>query len=483
MRACLLWLLLPVTTWAAEYRAADVNDLKRLEKRLQPGDRVVLANGEWRDAELKLTAIGTAEQPVTFAAETPGQVILCGSSRVLLSGRFVTLSGLYFRGVTTAKDLLSFRRDTDAPAHDCRVTECAFVDCNSPEDKGYRWVSFYGERNRLDHCYLAGKRRGSATVGVWLASGGGEHRIDHNHFGHRPALGENGGETIQLGDSSTFTHSCRTTVDTNLFEACNGEAEIITNKSCDNRYLHNTFLRCDGALTLRAGDRCRVEGNFFLGQATRRTGGVRVIGEDHVIVNNYFDDLRGEEIRAGICFMNGIPNSPPEGYRQVKRVLVAFNTWANCAQPVYVGYPGKSSATLPPSEVTFANNVVWGTQSPLFAVRTPPVEWRVLGNLVQGGEPGEHFRDGVRRLDPGLQLDDTTNLWRCVESSAVRGQATGEFPLVTLDIDGDLRPAHASDVGCDQFVVNSLRRRPLTAQDVGPGWLSRKERASPTTGQ
>ncbi len=475
--APLLFVLLPNVVLAVDYPVGDVADLKRIEKQLRPGDRVILRDGEWRDVELKCSAEGSVDQPVTFTAQTPGGVVMSGTSRLFISGRHVVVSGLHFRAATVPKDLISFRRDTDVLAEDCRLTECAIVDCNSKEAKNYRWVSLYGRRNRVDHCYLAGKTRGSATLGVWITGGGGEHRIDHNHFGHRPPLGVNGGETIQLGDSSTFTQSNGTTVEANLFETCNGEAEIITNKSCDNRYLHNTFRRCEGALTLRAGDRCRVEGNFFLGDEAKRTGGVRVIGEDHVIVNNYFGDLRGVETRAGICFMNGIPNSPPEGYRQVKRTLVAFNTWVNCAELMYIGYPGRSDATLAPSEVTFASNVLGGSKSPLVTVRTAPLGWRVIGNLAHGGDLGWEVPEGVTVFDPKLERD-ANGILRAIAGSTVRGQAVGAFPAVSVDLDGDTRPAKGRDIGCDQFVANSRHRQPLTAADVGPAWLKPEQRRS-----
>jgi len=56
----------------------------------------------------------------------------------------------------------------------------------------------------------------------------------------------------------------RAVVESNLFDRCDGELEIISSKSCENVYRHNTFLDCAGMLTLRHGNRCTVEGNFFI---------------------------------------------------------------------------------------------------------------------------------------------------------------------------------------------------------------------------
>ena len=71
--------------------------------------------------------------------------------------------------------------------------------------KDSKWVSLYGSDNRVDHCYFAGKTNLGQTMVVWLDKESPEnrHRIDHNHFGPRPPLGENGGESIRVGDSST----------------------------------------------------------------------------------------------------------------------------------------------------------------------------------------------------------------------------------------------------------------------------------------
>jgi poly(beta-D-mannuronate) lyase len=82
-------------------------------------------------------------------------------------------------------------------------------------------------------------------------------------------------------------------VERNLFEECNGETEIISSKSCGNTYRYNTFRKCQGTLTLRHGNRCLVEGNFFFGEGVSSTGGIRVIGEDHRMQNNYLTGLKG----------------------------------------------------------------------------------------------------------------------------------------------------------------------------------------------
>lgn len=75
----------------------------------------------------------------------------------------------------------------------------------------------------------------------------------------------------------------------NLFEDCDGDAEVISNKSSDNIYRYNTFRSNRGSLVLRHGDRNRVEGNYFLSN----TGRFRMYGDKHTVLGNYFSGNNG----------------------------------------------------------------------------------------------------------------------------------------------------------------------------------------------
>src|SRR5205085_451321 len=92
--------------------------------------------------------------------------------------------------------------------------------------------------------------------------------------------------------------------------------EIISSKSCENVYRFNTFLDCAGMLTLRHGNRCLVEGNFFLGHHKHGAGGIRVIGEDHKIINNYFEAVD----QGGFWVTSGIPASPMKEHPGIAQI-------------------------------------------------------------------------------------------------------------------------------------------------------------------
>lgn len=435
------------------------------------GDTLILANGTWTDADLMFEAAGTADKPITLRAESPGGVVLTGQSRLRFSGQHLVVDGLWFKdGAAGKEDVIEFRTHSTRLASNCRVTQCVITDFN-PADQNVetRWVSLYGTSNRVDHCYFTGKQNKGTTLVVWVGDGPNHHLIDRNHFGPRARLGKNGGETIRVGDSARSMENSRAVVEHNLFDRCNGEAEIVSNKSCENIYRHNTFVACEGALTLRHGNRCLVEGNFFLGREQKQTGGVRIIGEDHQVVNNYFADLRGDDEKAAICIMNGVPDSPLHKYFQVKRALIAFNTLVGCEENLTIGLAGEKAAQLAPEAVTIANNVITGRHAPLVRPLADLAGVAWAGNFFHGAEVGIPIVPGLLTIDPKLAKagDD---LWRPATGSPLAGAATGEFAAITTDIDGQPR-AGAKDAGSDQQSSGPVRNRPLTASDAGPTWL------------
>ena len=361
LKALALALLLASQSWAEEYRVAPETNLNDLCSKVSAGDSIVLTNGIWKDVELEFSSLsGTEESPVSITAETPGEVIFSGKTTFRFSGQHVIVSGLVFRDCYDVNHVFAMRSKKNEPAHRCRVTNCVFEQPSKIESKhNTKWLSIYGSNHRIDHCYFAGKTTLGTTLVVWIGKGSEKHRIDHNFFGPRPELGQNGGETIRIGTSKMSELPCKTIVEENYFYQCDGEAEIISNKSCDNIYRHNVFEECTGSLTLRHGHRCLVDANLFLGNKQPSTGGVRIIGQGHRVTNNYFEGLRGERSRCAVCVMNGIPDGPLNGYAPVKDAIVAHNTLIDCKVTLGIGYgAGTRNRSVPPKDCLFANNVI-----------------------------------------------------------------------------------------------------------------------------
>ena len=403
MRALLILPFLVVPVVAKDIPIADVAALKAALDSAHPGDNLVLREGEWRDAKIIVKGRGSKAKPITLKAASPGKTILTGKSTLRLSGEHLVVEGLLFQDPDpSVSDLIDFRVDSDELAQHCRMTNCAVIStqtAGTPQES--RWVGLYGANHRVDHCHFQGKSGKGSTFVVWLSGDNkGRHQIDHNYFGPRENLGKNGGETIRIGDSKTSMLAGECVVEKNLFEKCNGETECISNKSCGNAYRDNTFLEVSGALTLRHGNGCIVERNVFLGNEARGTGGIRIIGEDHIVRGNYLEKLTGDDARSALCLMMGIPNSPAHRYFQVKRVRIENNTIVGCKHSILIGLRDDTHADLAPVDTVFIGNNVLSPKRSIIEARCnlDGITWK--DNRFVGKSLGIPAEKGIKTNNP-----------------------------------------------------------------------------------
>lgn len=332
---------------------------------LKPGDTIVLANGEWNDFEVLFKGNGNEDSPITLKAQTNGQVILSGLSNLRLSGEHLVVEGLVFKnGYSPTGEVISFSENSDTLANYSRVTEVVIDGFSNPDKfNSDKWVVMYGKNNRFDHNHLVGKNNAGVTMAVRLnseASQENHHRIDHNYFGPRPILGSNGGETLRIGTSKYSLTDSFTIVENNYFDRCNGEVEIISNKSGKNQFLNNVFFESRGTLTLRHGNGNLVEGNVFLGNGKDHTGGIRVINADQTIRNNYMEGLTGIRFGGGFTVLNGVPNSSINRYHQVKNTKIENNTIVN-VDNINLAAGSDAERSAVPINSSFSNNLVINT--------------------------------------------------------------------------------------------------------------------------
>lgn len=362
----------------AVQKSIKVSNTEALNKAIQnavPGDEIILSNGVWKDAQIKFIGKGTKENPIILRAETAGKVFLEGKSDLKFGGEYLVVKGLYFRnGYTPSNAVIDFKINKDQIAYHCTVTNCVILGFNQPSrDRKDHWVEFWGRNNQLDHCYLAGKTNEGPTVRVEIKGNRNiknYHQIVNNHFGPRPRKGGPKAETIQLGDSFSSMSPSNTLVANNLFEACNGEVEIISSKTNFNEFRNNVFYKSEGSLVTRHGNYCTIDGNYFIGDDNNENiGGIRIINTGHWVSNNYFYKLKGKDFRSPLSIMNGIPKSPLNRYNQVTDVVVAHNTWVDCISPWQFGVGSNISQkeVLPLSEIRsarplrmlVANNIIY----------------------------------------------------------------------------------------------------------------------------
>lgn len=418
---------------------------------LAPGDTIVLASGVWRDFEMVFAGSGSAEQPITLTVEEPGKTIISGKSNLRLAGEHLIVSGLVFKdGYTPTDSVISFRKDKQQLANHSRVTQTVIDSYNNPErfEPDY-WVAMYGKHNRFDHNHLAGKRNKGVTMAVRLdseASRANYHRIDHNYFGPRPILGSNGGETLRIGTSHYSRSDSNTVVENNYFDRCDGELEIISNKSGANTFRGNVFYQSRGTLTLRHGHGNLLENNVFIGNGADHTGGLRVINKRQTIRNNYLEGLRGYRFGGALVVMNGVPNGPINRYDPVEDAVIENNTLVD-SDHIQLAAGSDSERSGVPVRSRFANNLIVNADG-----RDTFTLYDDVGGITFAGNVLNNV------VDPQLKVG--------FDSRSVPMQRAANGLLYPTD-------TALAEVGASRQLT------PISKQQVGVSWYPKPEQSAP----
>lgn len=470
-----LSLLATVTNvFATDHLATTVSEAIDLLKKAKAGDRILLKNGTYKNEKISFqNSNGTKAQQVIFAAETPGKVFFEGNSTLSFSGKYITVTGFTFR---MGGEDLETQSVIELKGSYTTVSDCAIVSYNNKQKNiDNKWVSIFGDNNTVTRCLFKDKDNLGATLTVWLTPGKeARHTISHNYFNGRqngPNEG-NGLESIRIGDSKTSFENAHCVVALNLFEKCDGEIEIISNKSCHNSYLHNSFVNSDGGLTLRHGNDCLVDGNFFDGKDKPKSYGVRLIGEGHVAINNYFYSLNGapnDNFRAPVSLVTGVVNTPINGYFQVRRAVVADNIFVNSATPhIRMGAtPNREGAILAPDTVSIENNIFYddkGEGGNVYEEKKAALNLHVANNKIFGKNLSANFKGFEKQNLKGIKcrnfdciIDKNNNAIASILNKASLTENTGAG---TNEVDPEIQQA-----------ISNKKYTYLSAKDVGPDWM------------
>jgi poly(beta-D-mannuronate) lyase len=477
--AFVLFSLLALPLSATVYPINSADDLDDLT--LVPGDTVVWTNGTYSNQEINfIRFFGTAGAPIVLKAETPGEVIFTGESTMNIYGEHLVVEGFYWREGIGENNHVQFRRSgsNEDLCTDCVIRNCSFDNLFTEAPDKSRWVVLYGQRNTVENCTFQNKNSTGVAILVELSYQGettADHVIRNNSFYHSTpkddfATPPGDSETIRVGSSSEQAVNARVTVEHNYFQATDGENEIISNKSAENRYLHNTFRASRGSLVLRHGARARVEGNFFLGEGKPKSGGIRITDRDHVIVNNYMSGLNNlnDKWNNAITIVAGNATSGGNnnGYQQVDNILVAFNTIYNANDPIFFNDRDNNV-----SSGTIAYNLVYSTDGQLVAgdFADTGAGMTYEGNIFGGSAVGI-TNAGITVGDETFEADG--ELFKPVTAGLVDGAAGAAYAdLVDLDVRGLTRPATGRDVGAHEVsgATGDAMYQPIVNDDVGNG--------------
>ena len=452
----------PDDTLPPPLRTVTVDTLTELRSSVsnaQAGDLIKVINGSYDvSSAITVSRDGTSANPIVISAETVGGVTFTGSAGFNLDGA----SHVVIRGFKFAYTAGSPGMKIDNSSY-VRLTRNRF-ELRGTSESHWLMIDGTSHHNRIDRNTFANK----STQGNMLTFNGTgtevvkNNVIERNYFYNHTYGGTNGGECMRVGYSGWKFSNGYNTIQNNLFERCNGDPEVISNKSSNNYFKYNTFRNNDGSLVFRHGHGSTAVGNFFI----TNIGGIGVYGDDHRIINNYFESNTGTGVRASICIGSGDrqdETTDSAGYDASERVLVAFNTLVSNSTHIDVG---TGSHSYQPSGSTIANNILVGDSGTFVRNVVSPSSFSYGTNILWGGaSTGIIPSSGYTRVDPRLVRN---GILRLASGSPAIGAAGGTYSDITEDVDGQSRSG-TRDIGADAYSTAPVLRSPLTTADVGPG--------------
>jgi parallel beta-helix repeat protein len=378
------FLFIIINVSATIYKVSNEDEFNIAAAKAKAGDEIVIKNGTYKPWQLIVNTHGAVDKRILIRAETSGKVVFTGEIRkpvFLLTGSYTEISGMTFSGCIQLKDsnnraeLLELK-----DARYCRVTDCSFINNISKiQFTPMLVISGRGEYNRLDHCVFSGNiDNQEVQVKITSQSTPLYTLIDNNLFKEKNKVSwknANGGECVQIGQDPVLlgTKYSYCTVRDNRFVACNGESEVISNKSSGNKYINNYFENCRGELVMRGGHDCKIDSNTI----RSGSGGIRINGTNHTITNNVLSGLP-----TGIRLMYGMSKGKAEigFYVAASDCLITNNKISDAGTGIYIGdsknadwtgkfdvkkYPSRVTQDVAPYNIKIADNVITDTKTPI----------------------------------------------------------------------------------------------------------------------
>ncbi|MFE4569631.1 chondroitinase-B domain-containing protein [Paenibacillus chitinolyticus] len=369
-----------------------------------PGEVIELADGSYTGFTVR-SRNGTAQNPIVVKAQHKGKAVFASTGLTVETSSYITIQDMEFR-MNPQDKWINLNG-----SNNIRITNNYFHSQNTTTaaDKS-NWIYIKGtnsHHNRIDHNLMENKRdRGKFILfdGVSSRPEGSiipyeitrYDTVEYNVFRNTLERQSNESEPIRIGVSVLSGLDAHATIQYNVFDHCDSDTEIVSVKSGANTIRYNYFVESLGSVTLRTGSGSSVYGNMFIGKgrqvtstdpddAPLGTGGVRVYGENHKVYNNYFEGLTGTNWDATLAFTTGDndnmtgPIDPTNNHYIAKNIVIANNTLVNNKSGIELGMVRYGTA---PKNLTFANNIVVGSQDELIRIMTPIPGLTWSGNIM-----------------------------------------------------------------------------------------------------
>jgi autotransporter-associated beta strand protein len=462
--AALCLFAVEISGMAATYQVSSISELNSRISSAVAGDTIIVSNGVYTTtSSIAVTKAGTAANPILIQAQTIGGVDIRGSHGFNLNSpaAYITVQGFRF----THTNALSIGSGT---SH-CRFTRNT-IELSIPPTNDISYINISGDDAQIDYNEL----RTKSTLGEMLDIAGSGSQVarrlwvHHNYFHDFTSPGGNGAETIRWGLSGLSLSTGNGLCEYNLFVRCEGENEMISNKSSGNTYRYNTVLDCvGGEISQRHGNDCLYYGNYM-----RNTQGMRIYGDRHKIFSNYFES-NSVAVNMGNGDGDVYNGDPLTSHDRPDDNVVVFNTFVNNSLHYEMG--GRTGG-LGSSNTVVANNLFQGGGNMASISSSAPYTGSWSNNIhwltsSTGNMPGS----GYLTVNP-LLAKDTNGVYHLSAGSPAINAGVGaydyygvysSFPFVTADMDGQPRDA-SPDIGADEFSAAPIVARLLTVADVGP---------------
>ena len=444
----LVVLAIAVSTVVADAFAADrlVGNSSELNTALAAsvaGDSVILRDGVWNNLSVNYQSInGSLAAPVTIRAQTPGKVVIAGPNYFFdVGGNNYAVSGLSFRDENANLKAIRFR-GSGANVHDNAILlggryNQVIWDAQPASN---------GTPSSFHNNFIAGKQDRGVAIQLDASF---RADLSGNYFGFRPTGGpssnSNGWETIRIGNSGIMDSSLQANIHGNYFEATEGEAETISDKTHDNRVTNNTFRNVSkGWVTARLGGDGVYEGNTFLNSLGIRVGNSDDTIADHpglTIRNNYIEGPNAKIL---------LPGSQTQVTIDHNTVIATAGGSYNGATYTNGRYPLEYTNT---TSGTLTDNVFWISDSSYAAVQAGS-----SGGVAPTASGGGNFAYNAG-TGPVFQSSTPTSFRSLFQTSN---------PSLARDAYNLLRPTAAAAQSAGAGALSTALARNSV---IGPAWL------------
>lgn len=341
--------------------------LNLLQSKLQPGDSVLIKDGEYKNQNIKLSSIGNFNNNIIIKPKNKGKVILSGKLYLLIDGSYITFKNFILKN-GGIKDGVKIKGVGN------RISGCDIsYECDGPV------ISIYDKYTRIDNCkiYKIKKFNTCIKIKTFISN---YILIDHNIFRNI---------NIQLETQNNNIENARIILVSNIFE----NSDSINIRTSKNIIYKNIFIKTKD-LNLRYGNKSIIAKNFFLSGS----GGINITGENHIIYGNFFKEITGNKTQnACISVLNG--KQFDKKYTQVKKLKVYKNIFINNEIDIILGIP-KNEADLLPLKCKFKENIIYKTnENPIFGYKGRGIqESKFINNKYYANNVGNNPLNSLNNL-------------------------------------------------------------------------------------